>query len=385
MISGTAIKSDGRAIVGRMMRAREAVLIASMALASLAAGARAQPEPEPEPESPARPRVLFSMPQTDEQTQAELHDALLAQFALIDADVVLEPALRSSGSLGERRAEAQRRAAERDAIAVFWVEEQPDGRWFVHMMDSARERIVVRPVDAAGERRRAAVEAVALMTRESTRALIEGVPEPALELAPATPEPAPVPAPTVVAPEPRRRDLRLWTGYAGGEFAAERAWRHGVVVGVGWYKPSPLFIGGSIVVTPALDVFAEPANEHFDIGRIPIRGQAGYRHHAGPAVLDLELGLLLEVLYSNAPESRMAAVTISQRDPEVQVGLAPRVRGELLFLPWAGFFAAVGGDVIFNNVEYIVNVEDTEGVHPETVLEPLRLRLVAEAGLAFYL
>ena len=44
------------------------------------------------------------------------------------------------------------------------------------MMDSASERILVRAVDARSERRQASIEAVAVMVRESTRALIEGGP-----------------------------------------------------------------------------------------------------------------------------------------------------------------------------------------------------------------
>jgi len=374
-----------------MTRAREAVLIASMALASLAAGARAQPAQEPEP--PQRPRVLFSMPPTDEETQAELHDALLAQFALIDAEVVLEPALASTGSLGQRMAEAQRRASERQAIAVFWVEQQPDGRWFVHMMDSALERIVVRPVDATGDRRRSAVEAVAVMARESTRALIEGVPERELEQAPPVPAPAPSPATPQAPPAKPERVLRLWAGYAGGEFAEDAGWRHGAIVGVGWYKLSPLFIGASLLITPPLDVPAEPAGARFDIGRVPIAAAVGYRHRSGPVLLDLELGLLLEVLFSNTPRADRpeseASVEITQKPPEFLVGLAPRLRGELLPLPWAGVFAAVGGDVILNDVEYIVRVDEEgepeDDPDDEILLRTLRLRLVAEVGIAFYL
>ena len=95
----------------------------------------------------------------DAQTPSDLRDALLAQFALIEADLVLEAAGSSGGPLSARMADAQRRAAEHDAIAVFWIDGEPDDRWFVHMMDIDRERIVVRPADASGDRRAAAIEA----------------------------------------------------------------------------------------------------------------------------------------------------------------------------------------------------------------------------------
>jgi hypothetical protein len=175
--------------------------------------------------------------------------------------------------------------------------------------------------------------------------------------------------------------LRLWAGYGGAQFAEGKSWRHGAILGVGWYKLAPLFIGASLLITPPVEVPVKPAGEEFNIGRVPIGAHVGYRHSAGPVRLDLEIGLLLEVLYSDSPESERPEVDITQKAPEVLVGFSPRVRGELGVLPWASFFAALGGDLFLNDVVYIVQVDG----EPETLLEPARLRLVAEAGLAFYL
>ncbi|MFI5308603.1 MAG: hypothetical protein ACHQ53_14685, partial [Polyangiales bacterium] len=125
-----------------------------------------------------RPQVLFLMPALDVEAQAQLREALLAQFAAIEADLTFAPVAEPQGTLAQRMAQAQAASAKHTLLAAFWIEEQPDGRWFVHMMDLQSERVIVRQVEAQPERRSAAIEAVAVMARESSRALIEGEPPP---------------------------------------------------------------------------------------------------------------------------------------------------------------------------------------------------------------
>jgi hypothetical protein len=411
MISGTAINAEGRAMVGpmtptwlRVVAVACAVALAGMTHRSAAQGgaeadaAAAAPEEPAEDDRPAavpeleagtpnaaRATVLFLMPSMDAQTQSELRDALLAQFALIDADLVLEAGGSAVGPLSQRMADAQRRAAEHDAIAVFWIDGETDGRWFVHMMDIERERLVVRPADAAGDRRAAAVEAVAVMTRESARALIAGepVPELAPEPTPIASEPQPAPVPTPVPPEVAQQGpLRLWAGYVGTDFAEELPWRHGAEAGVGWFGFAPIYAGASYVFTPALAV---QSAVDFEVQRRPIAVHAGYRQRWDRAVLDVELGAVVEILHHSGLRAD-PGTTFKPKPAETAVtwALAPRLRGELTPVPDLGLFAALGLDILLNKFNYSVEQTSSEGTQLLPLLRADDVRPVLELGVAFY-
>jgi hypothetical protein len=376
-------------------------LVIASALGMLAARVAAQADPgggdasapEPEPSAGAeRPLVLFLMPEVGEAAQAELREALLAQFALLDAALVFDRA-PVAGSLGEQMADAQRRAAERSAIAVFWIEAQNDGRWFVHMMDSERERIVVRPADPAGDRRGAATEAVAVMTRESTRALLAGdpIPEQPPEPLPAPPSaapPAPAP-PAEPAPvsAPRARPLRLAASYLGTDFEEALAWRHGVAVAASWHGFLPAYAGASYVFTPLLQVQAEVESSQvdFDLQRMPAAVHFGYRQRWERAALDVEFGVVFEVQRRGALRIESEGV-VERYEAETRLicALAPRVRGELAPMPELGLFAALGLDVLLNNFEYVVKYVDQPEAEPRTLLRADDVRPVLELGVAFY-
>ncbi len=346
------------------------------------------PQPGDAAEHPgARATVVFLLPALDEQTQSELRDALLAQFALIDAELVIDGTGNPPGSLGDHMAEAQRRATEHDAIAVIWIDGNRDGRWLVHMMDIERERIVVRPADASGERRASAIEAVAVMARESARALIAGKPMPELAPEPSPVTPAPAPAPPA-APSPpegsltRQGKVRLWAGYLGTDFADELPWRHGATVGAAWLGFSPLYAAVSYVFTPALAV---ESAVNFEVMRIPISMHAGYRQRWDRAVLDIELGLSVEFLRSSGlrggPETTFEA---KQSETQVTWALAPRLRGELTPVPDVGLFAALGLDILLNNFSYAVEQTSSRGTQLRQLLRADDVRPVLELGVAFY-
>jgi hypothetical protein len=337
--------------------------------------------------SPLRPEaersntVLFLLPAANDN-QVQLRDALLAQFALIDATLVFEPETAGDASLSARLAEAQSQAASHDAIAVFWLDTQASGRWFLHMMDAKDERVIVRPVDATGERRPAAIEAVAVMTRSSARALIEDVPEP---IAPAAPPPT---APQPAAPAPRRDWLRLWLGYAGSDFASEVDWQHGVELGAAWLGFAPFYGGLSFFWVPPIQVNAERAS--FSLQRTPFAAQLGYSLSAQQLSMNAELGFVLDWLHRPASTKGMVAgenLEAHAASDGLIAALAPRLRAELRVLPVLGLYAGGGLDILLNTFPYIANRQGASCDQPgvcETLLQPKRYRPVAELGLSFY-
>lgn len=359
--------------------------VAWLALSSLATAGRAQPAAEPtakraQASFAARPEpVLFLLPLTDEATRSELRDALLAQFALVDAELEFELESGTGESLAQRMSYAQQRAEARDTIAVFWIDAQSSARWLVHMMGRAEERVVVRPVDASGDRRSAAIEAVAVMTRESTRALLEGVPPEA-----ALPEP-PAPAAQRAAPPPkppqaRVRALRLAAAYAGSDTAKNLPFRHGVGLSADFVGFAPLYAGAAYVFTPSVRV---DAAAQFELQPVPLMLRAGGRTRVGAFALDLELGLLVEFLRSSAADPQ-AGVEPRQAGTKTLVALAPRARAEFQPVPDMGLFATLGADILLNNFSYIVEEQVGDRFEPRNLLRGRDLRPVLTLGIAFY-
>jgi hypothetical protein len=388
-----------RVTLGRMARAAEqlrrlAPLIWLCAPPSVAAAqdangaAQAAHADDLDARADARtPLVLFLVP-ADAEDQA-LRDALSAQFALIDADLVFETETRAGeGSLSRRFSQAHELAASRSAIAVFWLDMPADGRWLLHMMDAQDERVIVRAVDASGERRPAAIEAVAVMTRSSTRALIEDEPAPA-------PPPAPTPAPPVPAPAaavteqpaaassathaPPPDWLRLFVGYTGDHFAPS-VWQHGIALGGGFLGFPPLTASLGLTLMPTIDVISDAVT--FSIRRLPFNARAGYRLRIGILSLDGEVAFLVEWLHRNRGEQRPTTgldVTLRGERDAFLFALGPRVRAELRLATAVGLYAGAGLDILLNDFAYV-----SRGVGARDVLRPDSVRPVADLGISFY-
>jgi hypothetical protein len=328
--------------------------------------------------APATPRVLFLLPRDDDRAQAELRDALLAQFALIDAALDFELKPEGEASLATRVQQAQALATEHGAIAVFWIEAAADGRWLLHMMDTQDQRVIVRQVDASGERQPAAIEAVAVMTRSGTRALIEGTPG---ELPPPV-ESMPPPPPSGPATPPTLDAFRLWLGYTGSAFAPEVEWQHGAALGATWLGPHPFYAGLSLILTPTVKLNSSSDPAAFSVQRTPIAAQFGYRYLTGRIALDGELGFVVERWFR--PESvahQLAGQTNVAKDNSTHwvYELAPRVRCELRIARVMGLYGGGGLDILLNKFKY-----RSGGDEKLVLLQPNPFRPVAELGISFY-
>lgn len=337
----------------------------------------AQTNPQSQP-----PRVLFIEPNLDAESVQGLHEAALAQFALIRAEIVFKVA-DSDASLAGQMTRAEALAEEQHAIAVFWIEEQANGTWLLHMMDSERERVVIRAVDASDERRPAAIEAVAVMVRESTRALIASEPPP-------EPEPEPRKAPSPMPPKnllpAGARPWRLWVGYVAEDFASEVTWQHCVALGASWHGLQPWYAGLRFLLTPALSPTAPIA---IHVQRYPFQGALGYRYRIGRLALDGGLGLSVDLLRNRA-EGVGAPVGGLKITPEtdqtrVLLALEPHLRGELQLSPFLAVFADLGVGILLNPFSYLSrqSISQTESVDT-ILLRPNPVRPAVGLGIAFY-
>jgi hypothetical protein len=378
------------------------LLIASVALAISVQPAQAQPVPVPEPEldpqqAPAKVLIQISG-DAPPARKSSLAGALEAQFAALDIALEIDVGAQAPTSAAERFERGRALASQRDARAVFWIELDGETLWFVYMMDPIDERILVRQVDAAAPG--AAVEALAVITKASTQALLAGnlaslqaeeLPPPAPAVLAPPPEPpaappavAPPAAPPAVAPPaappppaaaPERGGLRLAVGYAGCTFADEHTWQNGLGLNASWVTNRGLYAGLGYTFYEA----SEP-DDPVDIRvlRHPVSAQVGQRLWKGRLAVDLEAGLVVDIL-TRSTAGTPDGVEAKPDSTRVTVALAPKLRTELGLIGPLAAYLDLGLGYIINNFEYIA--ADPARV----VLTPHRLRAELGAGLALRL
>lgn len=346
----------------------------------------------------ARPRVLFLMPELRPDVRAQLREALLAQLALIDAELVLrdedDPNASDGGALGERIERIERAralAVASGANVAVWLDAQPSGAWLVHILDVGQERMVVRRIDGRPQHQAAAVEAVAVLAREASRVSPRGSPaaadgDDAAAAQPPADVPPPSPAPSVPGTEPRvdapaEADApapphapRLALFYSGVDFAPQTAFSHAVSLGGRLDLAKGIFLG----LHAGWAALATPPGP-LVLQRIPLGGFAGYRIRLfDRGWADLEFGLVVELLARStrgAPTGQMAAPDSLR----VAAALAPRLRFEYKPLELLGFFAGFGLDAALTTVPY-----EAGGAPREVLVSPNWIRPALEAGAAFY-
>jgi hypothetical protein len=382
-----------RAIAARSVASAAAVIASALGLVLVELGwqpVRAQDVAEAEAARGER-RVVFVVPELDEDADAQLRDALLAQFTLVNAELSFAPPRSIGRTQAERLSALAAVAARADALATFYLDVESSGRWLLHVFDASRERLVLRPLDGSGAQRASAIEAVAVMTRESTRALIEGqpLPEPSqpVPAAPAEPEPAPAPAPPPPStrPPPASRSTwlrpRLSLGYVATTFGDESSARQGVAFSLGQRLSDDLRV--SLGADLTLPVRYEPTPP-FEVRSVPVRvGVALRMAETRTLALELEGVVTLEwlVRQSLEPESMSPTSPTVERAPDAVDFVAAaglRAHGELaLGGPWA-LWIALGSDILFNPYAYIAY---TDQVRHE-LLALYRVRLLGQLGVA---
>lgn len=352
---------------------RRACLTLCVASVSMSALAQA--------DSPAdSARVVFVDSTLDPSIAAPLGEALRAQFALISAELIVRNQEAPVGSLSERMTRAKALAHEHGAIAVFWIEPQSGGIWLVHMMDSERERVIVRPVDADAAHQEAAIEAVAVMLRDSTRALVEDAQQepPPAEPAPSVAPPPPAQPSKPIAVAPSVRPWQLWAAYTAQDFAPEVTWQHGVGLGAAWHGLAPWHFGVRTFLSAPL---TPQAPARISVQRFPVALSLGYRLPVGAFAFDASLGFSLEALRRASETSDVAGVAPEPERTRILLALEPRARAEFRLLPFLGLFVGAGADLLLNPFRYI----SLEGAEQSRLLSVRPVRPVAELGVALHL
>lgn len=341
----------------------------------LSVGARAQDVPS------ARGEVVFLVPQeVPEEELDELRSALLAQFAGTQTALRIERAPRDPADLRAQVRQARLAAAQHGALGVFWLDTADQGDWLLYLTEPAGDRVLVRRIQRS-ESTAAAFEAVSVIAQRSASALAAGE---TIGMRPVrVPEaeaPAPPPEPPAVTPRPSEKPPRavpvVQAGYRGETYAPEVPWQSGADLAAGVLTAVGVYAGAGVVLFPVLRVERELAL--FEVTRLPVEVTLGLQSRGRTFRVGGELVPFLSVVRRQVLLGA-EGLSASPADRRTLFGVSPRVRLDVRPAAYVGLYAKAGVNVIFNNFDYVA---DVDGVN-ETLLEPFPVRFVGEVGLTF--
>lgn len=332
---------------------------------------------------------MFVDPPSDELDRS-LRDALTAQLSGGPVALVFEHFAAGAAPLGRRMSEARALAEAHHARGVFWIDTQADGDWLLYLAEPGGERTLVRRVEVEANGTDAAVEAVAVITRQSSEALLSGgtigmaeVPREtrAASVAPPTPPPEPEtpppPAPRVPKSYPTFRGLSLSTAYAGDFPTEVIGWNSGLALSAAYHVPFGLYVAAGYTFIRDSQIEASPIL--LRITRNPFYGEVGYSFGHGPVIFSLGGRILIELLGRHAV-STSGSFSGTPDSTRATVYLSPRARIDFGLSPALALYGALGADFGLNRFSFVSRVDGGDRV----LLEPNVVRPAVELGLSFW-
>jgi hypothetical protein len=334
--------------------------------------------------------VVFVDPSSDELDRS-LRDALTAQLSGGPVTLVFEHFTQGSATLGRRMSEARALAESHHARGVFWIDTQADGDWLLYLAEPSGERTLVRRIEVEANGTDAGVEAVAVITRQSSEALMSGgvigmaevprdtrpprVAPPTPPVEPQTP-PAP-PAPRARPSHPNFHGLSLATAYAGDFPADAIGWNSGLALSAAYHLSFGLYVAAGYTFIRDTQLDASPIL--LRITRNPFYAEAGYSFGHGPIVFSLGGRVLIELLGRHAV-STSGSFSGTPDSTRTTVYLSPRARIDFGLSPALALYGALGADFGLNRFSFVSRVDGGDRV----LLEPNVVRPAVEVGLSFW-
>lgn len=349
-----------------------------MSLALCAALALLAFRPTPSRAEDKRPCVVFHAPEAlTSRVRAALEDALATQLSLIQTDVRFELSGAGKANPAERLQAARGIAARSGAVGVFWLDASGDAPWLLYAVDARAERMIVRPLAAhsKGAEPEADIEAVALIVRATTQALLHGEPLPASSPGPAHEKPRDTSPWPVELLDGGQSALRIAASYVATTFAKQLPVQHGFGLRGAWLWPSGTYVGLGFTLVPTSKFPLDRV--HFEIDRYPFSLHAGLRFGYSRLTFIGELGAELEIrkrrtLWADSLEP-------NRDEHRVVYNICPKLETELALAPWLVTFVSAGLDVVVGNFAYSSGNEETMENTP--VLEPHWIRLTLQVGI----
>lgn len=324
------------------------------------------------------PSVVFFAPtELSTKVRGALEDALATQLTLIQTSLRYEQGSAGKATPSERLQAAKLVAAKSGAIAVFWLDAAGDAPWLLYAVDARAERMVVRPLASHphSTEPEADIEAVALIVRATTQALLHGEPLPSSPNATTEIKRNTSPWP-VERLDAGQSALRIALSYVGTTFAKQLQPQHGFGLRGAWLWPSGTYVGLGFTFIPTSKFNLH--NVGFEIDRYPFSLHAGLRFGFSRVTFIGELGAELEVRQRRTTAA--PGLMAYPDEKRIVYNVCPKFETEVALVPWLVAFVSAGLDVVLGNFAYSAGNEETMENTP--ILEPHWIRLTVQLGLA---
>lgn len=334
------------------------------------------------PAAPADEATLVLGAVGDLEVQHRAVEVIASHVGGAGVRVLVEQSHLAAADLGEQIAWARDVGSRHQAVGVFWIDARDD-ELLLYLIDRSGDRVLVRTVPKDPQSPAASYEAVGVVARSITEALLAGAtigmqevavaePEPP---APAEPEVEPIEIDVVERPSPWHR-LNVTLGYRGASFADELPWLSGIGAELS-ARPRRAFVLGLSYAFFFPD-YAQHPSIIFSVQRNAASAFAGL--HAGVGrrlAVDLRGIATVDVVRQRVLE---VASDLDAAPDSTRVLFSLGADARLWIYAWRGFgfFAGVGLEVVTNPFSYVVVQEGRD-----VALDTHRVRGVATAGLGY--
>jgi hypothetical protein len=335
-------------------------------------------------DDPATKAVVF-VPPPDIETP--LRDALTAQLSGVAVELVIEHFVSEPDSLKQNVEESHSLAAAHQAIGVFWLDVRAKDEWLVFLTVPAGRRVLMRRVPIGADGSVAAMEAVAVITRESTAALLAGqtigMSEVVIPDEPEKPVTIVIAPPSKTVPAPTKHvwaplsGFSFSTSYYVDVYAKDSGLSSGAAFVPAWRFASGVRIGASFVTFQPEEASVDGLA--FLVRRYPIGVEAGYAYARQKWMLGLALRGVVELTNRHVLAALPPAAPTEDSQRAV-VFLSPRLRFDYRVSEAMSLFLAAGADFALNGFSFVNRVDGVD----RPVFEPLRVRPAGEVGVAFW-
>jgi hypothetical protein len=334
----------------------------------------------------ARARAIVFVEPAAPEVGKQLHDALTAQLSGGSAVVVFEHFSAEAVALRRQMQEAGALARAHDAVGAFWLDVQPSGEWLLYLADPDGNRMLVRRIEIEPGAIAAGVEAVGVITRQSSDALLAGGTIGMQTIAPATSTPLPPPSESSEPRPPARPKARppsyfsglsFALGYSGDFPAKEIGWQSGLALAAGYRFSPGIYVSGGYRLLNGAEVVSVPIV--LRITRSPIHIEGGYAFGHGRLVPAVGARGTVEIIGRHAV-STSGSYTGTPDSTRAVVLLSPRVRLDYAFSLAVAAYVSGGVDFALNGFSFVSQVAGQDRV----LLEPPVVRPSIELGLSFW-
>ncbi|MBI5537179.1 MAG: hypothetical protein HY898_30945 [Deltaproteobacteria bacterium] len=338
------------------------------------------------PVSAKRAIVILSPAQTPVPTEP-LIAAIRAQLGDVPVRVEVETIAEIPSEMRARIDLAATAAARHQAVGAFWLEVDATGDYLLFLVEPDGSRSLVRRVRRQPAAEAAAIEELAVISRSSVTALLDGrrigmegaaaSQSASASAAPVGSTPPAVPPPVVAKPSASAQRPSLWlgVGYVGSTYSSQVPWQQGMVLSVRYSPSRSWHMGFAYAFLPASQVDTDRVSMR--LARHPFELNAGYGVWAGPLQAGLELAAILDQTDRSVVVTTSSTLVPEPDQSHWSVGISPRGRLVWRASQQAQLFTSIGADVFFHRVEYVI-----ESAGNENVTTPRAVRGRVEAGLA---